>query len=573
MTETLTVTTERVDDIPVLLTHMQRMNLPALLDAHFPAHGNWQGLSQGWTATVWLSYILSQADHRLNQVQAWADRRLQALRGCTGQPVRALDVSDDRLAGVLDALGNDDHWSAFETALNQHTIRVYDLTGQRVRLDSTTAKGYWTVTEEGLFQFGHSKDHRPDLPQVKVMLAALDPLGMPLATQVVSGEKADDPLYVPAIQAVREGLGGAGLLYVGDGKMMSRSCRGYLQAGGDFYLGPFSKVHLPDETLEEYLQPVWQGKQPLTPIARTPPDGPTEVIAEGYEREERVTAVVDGATVTWMERRLVVRSRRQARAGEAALRVRLAKAQAALEGLNERKQGLRRFPAAEPLRQAAEAIVRQYRVEGLLQVQVEETVQERAVRRYGRRPGRVQVQRAVRLRMEVDAAAVQQAVARLGWRVYGSNQPAAQLSLTQAVLAYREEYLVERSFGRLKGRPLSLTPMYVQEEQRATGLIRLLSVGLRVLTLLEFEVRRRLAQQEKTLSGLSAGNPKRATARPTAEALLAAFQEITLTVVQIGARTHRYITPLSDLQQKVLTLLDFPFKIYTRLAVDSCNPP
>jgi transposase len=32
------------------------------------------------------------------------------------------------------------------------------------------------------------------------------------------------------------------------------------------------------------------------------------------------------------------------------------------------------------------------------------------------------------------------------------------------VLAYRSEYLVERSLGRLKGRPLSLTPVYVQRD-------------------------------------------------------------------------------------------------------------
>ena len=41
-------------------------------------------------------------------------------------------------------------------------------------------------------QFGHSKDHRPDLPQVKVMQAVLDPLGMPLATDVVAGSRADE---------------------------------------------------------------------------------------------------------------------------------------------------------------------------------------------------------------------------------------------------------------------------------------------------------------------------------------------------------------------------------------------
>ncbi|MGH8604847.1 MAG: hypothetical protein ACREXR_19305 [Gammaproteobacteria bacterium] len=47
-----------------------------------------------------------------------------------------------------------------------------------------------------------SLDHRPDLPPVKISLSALDPLGLPLTTTVVSGECADDPLYVPEIKRV-----------------------------------------------------------------------------------------------------------------------------------------------------------------------------------------------------------------------------------------------------------------------------------------------------------------------------------------------------------------------------------
>ena len=66
------------------------------------------------------------------------------------------------------------------------------------------------------------------------------------------------------------------------------------------------------------------------------------------------------------------------------------------------------------------------------------------------------------------------------------------------MLAYRSEYQVERSLGRLKGRPLSLRPMYVQRDDHATGLIRLLSIALRVLTLLEFVVRRQLAAAGET---------------------------------------------------------------------------
>src|SRR5436305_14152 len=218
MNETLTIHTERVDDVPLLLAQMERMGMPALLDAHFPTHGNHQGLSLGWTSAVWLAHILSRADHRLNQVRPWADQLRATLDACLPSSLRPTDLTDDRLADLLRALSNDAAWAACEGALNAQTLRVYDLQPTTVRVDSTSASGYWSVTEDGLFQFGHSKDHRPDLPQVKVMLATLDPLGMPLAADVVAGQLADDPLYLPTIARVQASLKQTGLLYVGDCK-------------------------------------------------------------------------------------------------------------------------------------------------------------------------------------------------------------------------------------------------------------------------------------------------------------------------------------------------------------------
>ena len=63
---------ERSDDVPLLLAQMEKMEVAALLDKHFPTHGNWQGLSLGQIVVVWLAYILSEGDHRLNSVQGWA---------------------------------------------------------------------------------------------------------------------------------------------------------------------------------------------------------------------------------------------------------------------------------------------------------------------------------------------------------------------------------------------------------------------------------------------------------------------------------------------------------------------
>ncbi len=572
MTEKLTMTTERVDDIPVLLAQSDKMGIAELLDTYFQPHGNWEGTSLGWTTTIWLTHILSEGDHRMNQVQPWVANRLQTLHRSSGQAVRDREWSDDRLSIVLDALSDDQRWQQFEAALNRQIVRVYNLKPQRVRVDSTTASGYWTVTEEGLFQLGYSKDHRPDLPQLKVMLSALDPLGLPIATQVVSGESADDRLYIPAMEQVSHSLNEHGLLYVGDCKMAALETRAFLQAHQDSYLCPLSSKQVPEAVLDEYLQPVWAGTQPVTAVMREREAGQPELMAEGYERTVTLSAEVRGKTIIWTERRLIVRSIQLAKTATEALHARLTKAQAELSHLTEHKQGKKRYDDGASLQQAAQAVLKRHRVEGLLSVTIEEQVQERAVRAYGERPAAVRVERAVRLHTQVDAHAVEEASRRLGWRVYATNHAHEVLPLEQAVLAYREEYLVEHGFGRLKGQPLSLSPMYLHSDQRATGLIRLLSIGLRILTLLEWSCRQRLAESKATVAGLYAGNPKRTTARPTAEALLGAFKHIHLSLVTIGQQLHRHVTPLSEVQQHLLALLDLSPELYDQLGAEFTKP-
>ena len=88
MTEQLTVTTERVDDIPILLAQSDDMGIAELLDEYFKPHGNWEGTSLGWTTAIWLAHMVSEGDHRMNQVQDWVAQRVQTLHRCTGQEVR-----------------------------------------------------------------------------------------------------------------------------------------------------------------------------------------------------------------------------------------------------------------------------------------------------------------------------------------------------------------------------------------------------------------------------------------------------------------------------------------------------
>src|SRR2546421_9672309 len=392
---------------------------------------------------------------------------------------------------------------------------------------------------------------------------------MPLATEVLSGEHADDPVYLPIIARVRDGLQQRGLLYVGDCKMAALQTRASIQAQGDYYLCPLSALQIsPAQIAEEVEAQRAQGAR-LREVERVDEQGKRTCIAQGYETLQALTVEVEGEPQTWNERRLLVQSMAAAHAAQRSLQERLQQAQQAVQELTTRRQGKARLRERTAVEGAIKDVLTRFRVEGLLRVEIQEHVQERWVRAYR---GRVSVMRqevTFTLTSEREEEAIEKAMSHLGWRVYATNHLTEQLTLEQAVEAYRDEYLVERNFARLKGHPLSLAPLYVQRDDHRVGLVRLLTIALRVMTLLESVVRHRLHEQQRELAGLFAGNPKRRTSQPTTERLLEAFDEVTLTIVRASGFVQRHVTPLSPLQQQILALLGFSPALYLRLVDDS----
>ena len=565
MNEDLSITTERIDDFVVLLSLMQQMDLPGILDRHLARHWLQQGLSWGWTASIWLAHIVSQGDHRKVTVRDWVRQAHSVLEEVSGLDIRETDFTDDRLTIVLRHLSDEARWQAIEQELGQHLVRVYDLEEQPIRVDATTVSGYRDGGEESLWQFGHSKDD-PTLRQIKAMMATLDPLGLPLALDVVSGEQADDPLYIPIIDRVLACLGRQGLLIVGDCKMSALATRGHLQAQQQYYLTPLSLLGETAQQMPAWIEAgVAQGDD-LTEVRSE--DG-KQILAQGYE----VSRTCVCGALSWQERVLVVCSHAYAQTQRRQLEERLDKAQAALLALTPPVgRGKRQITQEAALQSAAEAVLAKHRVVGLLTYTYQRE-SEQEVSFVGRGRGGVNRQQQVseRVRYQIttvqrNEAAVAHLVSTLGWRAYATNAPKPRLSLSQAVREYRHEYHIEHGFGRLKGAPLSIAPMFVKRDDQVVGLTHLLSVALRVLSLLEFVVRRSLKQQETTLAGLYKDNPRKATATPTAERLLQAFVPITLTQVQLPDQTVRHVTPLTPVQEQILRLLGFSADLYVGLA-------
>jgi transposase len=328
--------------------------------------------------------------------------------------------------------------------------------------------------------------------------------------------------------------------------------------GGDYYLCPLPQTQVSAAELQELITPVRAGKlKPEASKRMNEESGRLEKIAEGYEYPVTIAAELDGEPITCTERRLVVHSFKMAEAQSQHLDRRLTQAVNGIKRLNERKKGKPRLKNQAEVETAVAAILKPHRVGELGQVQYHMRRQEQPVHAYGDRPARVQITEEPTVRVRINRPAVAEAKFALGWRVYATNAPRAQLSLTKAVLAYRGSYLIERGFPRLKGPPLSLTPIYLTTPGRLTGLVRVLLIGLRVLGLIEYKARRELAKRGEKIAGLTKGLPKKATAHPTTEALLPAFDGITLT--RIGQQG--YLTPLSELQRRILELIGFTAEI------------
>jgi transposase len=558
-----TITNEQINSLPLLLGVLDDLGIQQMIDTHITPHGNWEGASVGTVVAIWLSHILIERDHRLLVVRDWANDHQQTINALLSVTLRDTDCTDDRLATVLTLLGDAATQAALDAALIQHWVRVYHLPTDTVRLDSTSVSVYHEPdAPDSLLQLGHSKDHRPDLRQFKVMLATLDPLGMPLVCQVPPGNHADDRLYTPAYTAAVTALGTRAVLVVGDSKMAALANRGAIVVGGSCYLCAYRPPSATAEIaawIEQALSrsSIWQ-------VIETLDERTGEIIhvadIDVWEREQTWRDPVTQAATTWTERVLLGRSA----AYQAGLRRRREQALARVtsdlaELWQPPKRGRKRYSSAAALEPIVAARIERAGLTGIVHATVAEEQAPNGTRRW------------IVNSIWVDQGAWQAMVERLGWQVYVSNTTETQYDAPALVAAYHDQPILERGFARLKTRNLQIRPLYLRSDVRIAGLVWLLCLALRVLTLTEHRLRTALTERQEAIVGLNPASRTQATTRPTTERVLAAFDNLTLTVLDGPSGYQWHVSPLNETQQHILSLLSLPPDLYVRLSRHTTN--
>lgn len=565
---------ERVDSLPLIVQWLLKMRVPELIDAIWQPHSHWQGLSYGQLTLLLLTFIIYTHTHKLSHVEDWGRAHQHTLEACTGWQIGEKDLTDDRLGRVLEVLGEDAAQSAaYQHQQSQHLIRAYALPTAVARYDTTTFNVHHAPPEApeagGILSFGHSKDRRPDLLQYKVGLSTLDPAGIPLLSHVVDGKCADDPLYLPAWRETCTVLGHRDFLLVSDCKASALQTRVTIDAEAGYYL--FAQT-LTGEVPE--LLATWVLAPPTAPAPIfLEADAEAQPIGQGFCVERVLTATSEAGTLhTWTERWLVTQSYAHARRAQQRLHARLDKAEQKLQRLRPTATET----AAEFLARA-ERVAQHQHVAGLFHIQVTTEVTTRRCYLQRGRPGphtpyEDVTEQRLHLHVQRNTEAITRAQTLCGWRIYVTNVPADRMSLAQATVYYRDQWLNERGYHRFKRGSLPALPLWLRIPARIKGLMLVLLVALQALTLMEFVVQRELAHQGDTLAGLVPGNPRMRTARPSAERLLVAFDYLHFLITT--STTHcegHLVETLSELQRRILALLHLPESIYHLNLQNSCS--
>ncbi|MDB9424100.1 hypothetical protein PN437_04050 [Microcystis aeruginosa CS-564/01] len=343
------------------------MKVASIIDNHlrYP-HGNRQGLSYGELAVLLLTYIVSEADHRICCLETWVLEHQRSLERITGWSIGEKEGTDDRCGDLLRRLGLKERLMEMEMSLSQHLVKAYELPTEKARSDTTSFSVYHQISEEeketSIIQFGYSKDKRPDLRQYCQMLATLDPLGMPLLGATLAGNRGEESDYLPTGRKMTEILGHREFLYLADSKASTWENRAKIDGEGGIYCFPLARTQPRPKLLADWLKNL-----------------PTEVIkiVEQEDRESEPLEIGSGFEVPleniwvepetkkryqWEERWLVIKSNVLASRQIKGLESRLVKGEEDLLSLQKR-------PGKEEkvLEQKIQEILKSYRLTGYIE--------------------------------------------------------------------------------------------------------------------------------------------------------------------------------------------------------------
>jgi len=223
--------TYQVGGLHLVLTYVERIGLAAAVDRRCPRQGE---LSEGAVITILVVNRLL-APCALSNVAAWVKKTgLHLLLGIFDPDL----LNYDRLADALLAVYP--HWQEIAAEVTLQAVERFRLQVETVHYDLTSVFFHGDYEGSSWVEFGYSRDHRPDRPQINIGLAATadGEVVLPGGSNVHPGSTNDATTTVATHHQLHTLFHRSDLLVTGDRIMQSAGNMLAIARAHGRFLGP-----------------------------------------------------------------------------------------------------------------------------------------------------------------------------------------------------------------------------------------------------------------------------------------------------------------------------------------------
>lgn len=547
--------------LPVIDQFLARIDLAGTLERHLPAADGRTTLPAATTIGV-LICNLCVAREPLYGLAGWAAAFEPGLLGL--QAGEAELLNDDRVGRALDQLFDADR-SSLLCELVLRAVREFEIDCGQLHNDSTSVvlHGDYVAAdghERGgkptvIAARGHSKDHRPDLKQLVLILTVTADGAVPLTHRLAAGNTNDDCTHIDTWDELRALTGRAGFLYVADSKLCTREQMSHIDSAGGRFVTVLPRTRREDGQLRDWMSTT---TPEFTEAARRPgkrsgdPDHVWRVASAPFPSSE-------GHRIVWVHS--TVKQQRD----ETARHERIQRTLAALSQLNERLAGSRaRITTRVGVDDAATEIVDTGSAEQYVTFTITETTEETFRQEKRGRPGNdTRYRKLTKTRFQVTATVnadqVRHDAASDGCFPLITNDH--QLTNAAVLIAYRYQPNLEKRHHQLKS-VQDAAPVTLKSPARIEALFACQFIALLCCCLIERELRAAMTREQ--ITDLPLYPEDRSCTAPTATRVfdhLAPIQRHHLT--RDGHAVQTFEPQLTPLQAQLLELLAVPASAYT----------
>lgn len=568
------IITHKIGSGPILKHFIERMGIARIIDEMVDTHPNREAITHGEAVAGLVAYLI-QGGKALYRVEQWAYD--DSVADIMFPQYQSSDWTDDRLDDTLDAI-----YSAglegIQGAISANIVSEFGISLNEIHYDTTTVSlyGVYETRDENqavVITYGYSKDHRPDLRQIKVGLAISGDGNVPLISNTHDGNTSDSVIPVSYWKRLKQIADTRDFVFIGDCKLASKSNMLDIAESG----GCFLSLSPMDVALKEYIrQKRLKGEMAFSEIeiethSRKPTYEPITQTAEEKEEKENRYFVFEETTVLKDDdgRECAVRKiymlSSSLESQHAATRERhLSKASSQLESLSKRLNK-RDLTTEEKIQKKVSSILKRNKVEGLIDYSI---VNKPVKKKKGRgRPGpnsEYIYEDHFSLEYSRNESAIEYDALLDGIFVLICNMPKDKWTAEEVLSLYKSQWKVEGDIKAFKG-PFAVSQMYLELPRRICAMMFVITLALQLYTLINREIANSLEERDRPLVGLMPNNIQ--SWRPQTNFLLEAFKNIQLVSIELGDKTEIYVTSLNDLQKEILSLLGVPLYLYSKEAI------